>query len=63
MKTILKVVNPDKIEMELTITMPLSDWIDLDSQLSESWPSSELSHQITLMVIKAKKHFIPDSES
>ncbi len=55
----LKVLEPDTIKMELTMSMSLKDWKALREQLVREWPSSSLSLEITDMVSQAEKWFYP----
>lgn len=57
MSYVMKVLYPDKIELQLIMSMTLRDWKELESQLKNEWPSSDLSRNICEMVRKADKHF------
>jgi len=57
------VVDPDKVELELTIKMTLGDWKKLKDQItSGGFPSWQLGNTISDMVMKANRHFQTDSE-
>lgn len=60
--------NPDKIQMEMRITMPMGDWKRLRDQLRSSersteYPSWQLRTDIDCMVQKAEKEFYPDPQA
>ncbi len=59
MKTALRVTNPDDIVMELTVSMSLKHWKELQQQLPAGWPAWELSRTINDMVGQANKQFYP----
>lgn len=59
MKTSLKVTRPNEIEFTLTATMTLARWLELQEQLSQKWPSWELSAAITDMLSQANKVYLP----
>ena len=60
MQTEFKVADPDEIEMELTIKMPLHRWKELKTQLtSRDFPSWDLGRKITDMIHQAQIHFYP----
>lgn len=57
------VVDPDKMEFELTLKMSLGDWKKLKEQLnSSSFPSWQIGQSISEMVLKANREFYADSE-
>lgn len=58
MKTKLKATNTKDIEFELTMTMTLERWQELQEQLSRDWPSWELSSAISDMVTQANKVYL-----
>jgi hypothetical protein len=58
----IKVKNPDDIEMELTLTMRLKDWKELNLQLQKTWPSWEIGSKIYSMVTHAERHFYPQEQ-
>jgi hypothetical protein len=57
MEAKFKVLNPDAIEMELTVKMPLRDWKRLQEQLPNKYPAYRLIEQIADMTRQAEKHF------
>ena len=57
MRAFFEVINTDKIEMQLTMTMVLKEWKELRNQLINEWPSSDLSRDIADLVGQAEKHF------
>lgn len=61
-RAIIRPANPDKIEMTLTITMPLADWKDLRTQMSSAYPSWAFSSAISRLVNHAEEHFREDVE-
>lgn len=54
--------KPDDIEFELTLNMRLKDWLDLQEQLVNKYPSWELNSKITDMILQAKKVFYPQED-
>ncbi len=62
MKGLFNIVDPAEVEMELTLTMRLKEWKELQEQLNKDWPSCDLSSKITDMVVQAYKCFWPNSE-
>ncbi len=50
MRTKAKIIEPDAVEVEITIRMTLHGWRELRSQLSGAYPSWELSRQISDVV-------------
>lgn len=62
LKANFKVLYPEKIEMELTVTMSLEDWKRLGKQLPNEFPSYRLMEQIADMTRKAEKHFKPKGD-
>jgi len=59
MKTHLKVENPTDIEMTLTVTMRLGEWLDLAKELPVKWPGIPLINAIRDMAEKAMARFAP----
>jgi len=60
MKSKFKAINPDEIEMELTISMSLKDWVELRGQVAkQGHPAWKLIMVITEMVAYANQHFYP----
>lgn len=59
MKKKMKVTAPDSVDFTLSVTMPLREWRELAGQLSERWPSWELSRAINDMVRQATREFVP----
>ena len=64
MKMKLKVENPFDIEMSLTTTMKLKDWIELLRQLKhiDVFPSTNFRTEIAKMIDIAEKHFYSEPE-
>lgn len=62
MKTYMKAADPDRIEMTLTVTMPLKQWRKLQEQLVSEYPSWDLSGQIADMVTQATRSFSPEEK-
>jgi len=59
MKASFTAQEPEKIAYTLTMTMSLAQWVELSSQLSEKYPSWQLSSVINDMVYQAKSKFVP----
>ena len=55
----LEVINPDVIEMKLSITMRIKEWRLLKEQLSNKWPSYDLSGEISDIIRQAESTFYP----
>lgn len=53
----MKLEKPKEAEATLTITMRLSEWEELASQLPREWPSWELGQKITSTVHRVSKTF------
>jgi len=49
--------NPDIIDCNLSITMPLEDWKTLKIQLTNAHPSWKLQNAIERLIEKAEKEF------
>ena len=62
MKTQMTVTKPDDIEIELSITMKLGKWRNLQKQLTDDYPSWDLSAKITDMIYQAQKNFYPKED-
>ena len=54
-----RVMDPEKIEFEMTVSMSLGNWKLIRKELSESWPSAELGCLIQDMLWQAEKKFYP----
>lgn len=55
------VINkPEDLEVTLTITCQLSEWIELAEQLSNAYPSWQLTSAINDVVYKAKDVFVAE---
>ena len=63
MKARFMVEEPGEIIATMKITMPIKEWIELRDQLANSWPSSDLSRNITDLVVQARKVFYASEES
>lgn len=63
MKTSMRVLRPDDVEMSLTVTMRLRDWTALSEQLANEYPSWELSAQIGRAVEQVRQTFFPREEA
>lgn len=57
MKTKAKVINPEEIEVNVTITMPLCDWQLLCDQLDKKWPSAEFGTNIRSVIYQITQTF------
>jgi hypothetical protein len=60
MKATFPATDPNEISFSLTVTMPLKKWRELKAQLTDKYPSWELSRAITDMVFQAQKSFAPE---
>ena len=62
MKALIKIVDPKKVEMSITLTMTLGAWQELQEQIGDNWPGWKFKEVITDMVIKAQKQFTSQDE-
>lgn len=58
MRTKAEVLQPDKVEISVTIVMRLCDWDELKKQLKDVWPGSELSRHISEVIYKTKREVL-----
>lgn len=63
MEGTFKLKDPDKMEATLTMTMTIERWKRLREQLESSYPSSDLSWLITMLVTKAQKEFAEETKT
>lgn len=57
MKGTMRILDVDKIEATLTLTMPLKQWKELNAQLSSAHSSWKLSNLIDALIQKATSMF------
>ena len=59
MRASAQVKNPDSIEIQMSITMPMGEWRKLKDQIKGigSYPSWQLHNKIVDLVIQAEKTF------
>ena len=62
MKALIKIVDPDKVEMSLTLTMTLGAWEILQNQVEGKWPGWQVKAVIDDMIAKAQKQFTSQDE-
>lgn len=62
MKCRLKCEEPEKIMYTMTITASAKEWESLRDQLSNKWPSWELSSQVTDLLAQARKVYWPEDQ-
>lgn len=60
MKTSMRLENPLEQSFTMSITMPLSKWIELQKKLGEGWPATELSLAISRLASMARQSFAPE---
>jgi hypothetical protein len=53
-----KVINPDDIELELTLTANLKTWQEFEGQLTRAWPSGKVAQEVSNMI----RHDRPDTQ-
>lgn len=58
MKATFKIERPKDVEVTMSITLRLKDWMELRDQLQNVYPSWSLSSTIDTLVIKATKEFV-----
>lgn len=63
MNTHMKLAKPGSLELTLTMTMPLHDWLSLREQLTNAFPSWQLSKAIRQMADQVTSTFYPDDEA
>jgi hypothetical protein len=54
-----KVIEPGKVEFELTLKMELDSWIALANIVEDKWPGYDFRRLIQDMVRQAKESFYP----
>ena len=54
--------NEYQNEIELSVTMNLGKWKQLKKQLTDNYPSWDLSAKITDMIYQAEKNFYPKED-
>ena len=59
MKSSFKLLNADKLECELKVTMTLEDWRLVKQELAKSHPSVVLARAIGDMIYQAEQVFYP----
>ena len=60
MRSVFKIEKLEEVEMSLTLTCPISEWIKITEALGElgsAWPVNQLSNAITDAIWHAQKHF------
>ena len=62
MKALIKIVDPDKVEMSLTLTMTLGAWEVLRNQVEGKWPGWQFKALVNDMIEKAQKQFTSQDE-
>ncbi len=60
MKGRMEIGNVREIELTLTLTAPVSEWLELRAQLGTEWPSWEFGRTLSELISKVGEHF--DSE-
>lgn len=63
MKTDMRVVDPGKVEVALTVTMSLADWKRLRADLPAAYPGWKLAEAIGSAVRSVEQTFEGDSSS
>lgn len=61
MKVVFMAERPEEIQFSMTLTMSLNEWLELDGQLTEKWPSSRLAQIISSMRSQAEHRFYSKS--
>ena len=59
----MTVVNQDKIDISLKMTMNLKEWKSLAKQLADTWPSSDLSRAINELVWEIDREYRAKEET
>lgn len=67
MNASFKAINPEVLEMQMTISMPLKQWMELRKQIQgessgAQWPTWKFIEQMDHMIRQAEKHFYPAKE-
>lgn len=62
MKMLYKLANPDALVATMTISMSVSEWKQLDKELSHAWPASKLSEAIGKILREAERTVYNEQE-
>lgn len=62
MRGTFKLCNIDSIDASMTISMTVKEWRELRNQLSDEWPSWDLSSQISKLIAQAESTFYARTE-
>ncbi len=54
--------NPDDITCTMKLTMTVKEWTELRDQLTEQWPSWDLSRAITSVISQARKIYYEEQD-
>ena len=63
MKARIQLVEPNKMLATVTITMSVSEWRELNEQLTAKWPSWAFSKLLGDVIAKATASFDADTET
>lgn len=56
-KTLIKIDNPNKVELTMEITMSLELWKEFSERINEGYPGWKVKDRINNLVEFAEKHF------
>lgn len=62
LKATIKIQCPEDVEVSMTLTMPLREWIELHGQLPSKYPAWRLTAAINQLVSQAKAQFTVEHE-
>lgn len=62
LKATIKIQRPEDVEVSMTLTMPLREWIELQTQLPSKYPAWRFSAAINALVSQAKAQFTVEHE-
>lgn len=63
MRAKFQIERPADVEASMTLTMTIREWEQLRAQLSDAWPTWDLSRSINDLVRAATKHFNVDTQN
>lgn len=58
-----RVIDPQDVEIEVTLKLTTKQWEELCKELSDSWPGLELSRKLRDVIYKLKRDSFASDES
>lgn len=62
MQSTFKLLNPDDIQAQVTVTMSLGQWKELRGQIGDAWPGWKFASVISDVINKAEQSFYARAE-